>query len=145
MMNVFTTLSVPELSRLARRTALVAAALGALALVVSLVVGYVLFGVGACLGLLMALGNFRLIVRSTAKAASSGQEHTRRPLVTNTLGRLGAISVVALLLAWLVPPLGFGVVVGLALFQFVLLANVVTSLLRDSALRDPTLPDASGG
>src|SRR5579872_6479840 len=124
MMNVFSTLSVPELSRLARRTALVAALLGALALVVSVVVGYALFGVGACLGLLMALGNFRLIVRSTAKAASSGQEHTRRPLVTSTLGRLGVISAVALLLAWLVRPLGFGVVVGLALFQFTLLANV---------------------
>lgn len=139
MMNVFSTLSVPELSRLARRTALVAAALGALALVVSIVAGYALFGVGACLGLVMALGNFRLIVRSTAKAASSGQEHTRRPLVTNTLGRLGAISAVALVLAWLVTPLGFGVIVGLALFQFVLLANVVTSLLRDSAPRDPAV------
>jgi len=139
MMNVFSTLSVPELSRLARRTALVAALLGALALVVSVVVGYALFGVGACLGLLMALGNFRLIVRATAKAASSGLEHTRRPLVTNTLGRLGLISAVALLLAWLVRPLGFGAIVGLALFQFVLLANVVTSLLRDSALRDPAV------
>jgi hypothetical protein len=145
MMNVFSTLSVPELSRLARRTALVAAVLGALALVVAVVVGYPLFGVGACLGLLMALGNFRLIVRSTAKAASSGLEHTRRPLVTNTLGRLGVISAVALLLAWLVTPLGFGTIVGLALFQFVLLANVVTSLLRDSALRDQPMGDPAMG
>jgi hypothetical protein len=145
MMNVFSVLSVPELSRLARRTALAAAALGALALVVSVVLGYALFGVGAGLGLVLALGNFRLIVRSTAKAASSGQEHTRRPLVTSTLGRLGALSAVALLLAWLVRPLGFGVIVGLALFQFVLLGNVVTGLLRDSALRPPVLGDAPLG
>jgi hypothetical protein len=138
MMNVFSALSVPALSRLARRTALVASVLGGLAVVVSAVVGYVLFGIGACLGLVLALANFRLIVRSTARAASSGEEHTRRPLVTSTLGRLGAISVVALLLAWLVRPLGFGVIVGLALFQFTLLANVVTSLLRDSALHDTT-------
>jgi hypothetical protein len=138
MMNVFSALSVPALSRLARRTALVASVLGGLAVVVSAVVGYVLFGIGACLGLVLALANFRLIVRSTARAASSGEEHTRRPLVTSTLGRLGAISVVALLLAWLVRPLGFGVIVGLALFQFTLLANVVTSLLRGPALHDTT-------
>ena len=138
MMNVFSALPVPQLSRLARRTALVAAAIGALCLVVTSIVGYALFGVGACLGLAMAMGNFRLIVRSTAKAAAAGQEHTRRPLVASTLGRLGLISVVALLLAWLVRPLGFGTIVGLALFQFTLLANVVMSLLRDAALRDPS-------
>ena len=139
MMNVFSTLSVPQLSRLARRTALMAAALGVLGFVVSSVVGYALFGVGACLGLGIALVNFRLIVRSTAKVAASGDAHTRRPLVTSTLGRLGVISVVSLVLAWFVRPLGLGTIVGLALFQFVLLVNVVTSLVRDA-----TLHEASG-
>jgi hypothetical protein len=136
MTNLFAALTVPQLSGLARRTALAALAMAIVALVVSVVVGYALFGVGTCVGLALAMGNFRLIARSTAKAAASRREAKRRPLVTNTLARLGAISVVALVLAWLVPPLGFGVLVGLALFQFTLLANVVVTLVRDPAMGD---------
>lgn len=134
MTNLFAALSVPQLSGLARRTALLALAMAVLALVVSGLVGYVLFGLGMCIGLAMAMGNFRLIARSTAKAAASQREAKRRPLVTNTLARLGVISAVALVLAWLVTPLGFGVIVGLALFQFMLLANVVLTLVRDPAM-----------
>lgn len=136
MMNLFSGLSVPQLSKLARRTALAASAGGVVVLAVSSVIGYALFGVGACLGLGLALVNFRLIVRTTAKAAASQRERNRRPLATNTLLRLGVISVIALVLAWLVAPLGFGIIVGLALFQFALLANVVTTILRDPAMRD---------
>lgn len=135
MVNVFAGLSVPQLSGLARRTALVAIGLGAVALVASTVAGAPLFGVGACLGLGMAMVNFRLIVRATVKASASEREDHKRPLATNTLGRLGIITAVALLLAWFVRPLGFGTIVGLALFQFTLLANVLGMLLRDPAMR----------
>lgn len=135
MVNVFSSLSVPQLSSLARRTALVAVGLGALALVIALVLGYPLVGVGACLGLAMAMVNFRLIARATVRASASEREDKKRPLVTNTLGRLGAISAVALLLAWLERPLGLGTIVGLAVFQFTLLSNVVVSLLRDPSMR----------
>lgn len=135
MVNVLSALSVPQLSALARRTALVALGLAVVGLVVTVVLGVPLAGLGVCLGLAMALVNFRLIARSTARASAAAEPARRRPLVTSTLGRLGAISVIALLLAWLVRPLGFGTIVGLALFQFALLANVVTSLLRDPGLR----------
>jgi dipeptide/tripeptide permease len=136
MMTLFSALSVPQLSKLARRTALAASAAGVVALVVSSLIGYALFGVGMCLGLGLALANFRLIVRSTAKAAAARRQGGRRPLVANTLARLGVISVIALVLAWLVAPLGFGIIVGLAVFQFALLANVVTALVRDPAMRE---------
>ncbi len=137
MANLFSALSVPQLSSLARRTALVALCLGVAGVALSSVVGHALFGVGLCLGLALAMGNFRFIARSTAKAARSEREHKRRPLVANTLLRLGLISAVCLLLAWLVGPLGFGAIVGLALFQFALLANVVLTLVRDPAVGDP--------
>lgn len=136
MANLFSAFSVPQLSSLARRTALVAVAIAVAGLAVTLVVGHLLFGVGMCLGLAVALANFRLIVRSTAKAAAAQRERNRRPIVTNTLARLGVISVIALVLAWLVAPLGFGLIVGLAVFQFALLANVVTTLLRDPNMRE---------
>lgn len=135
MVNVFSSMSVPQLSGLARRTALVAAGMGVIALVASFALGYDLFGLGVCLGLLMALGNFRLIVRATAKASAVASAGARRPLVMNTLGRLGLISVVALVLAWLVRPFGFGTIIGLALFQFTLLANSLVTLLRDPSMQ----------
>ena len=54
----------------------------------------------------------------------------RRPLAMNTLGRLMAMTVVALVLAWVEPPLGLGIIGGLAVFQFLLLANVTRSMLK---------------
>jgi hypothetical protein len=139
MVNLFSGFSVPQISTVARRTVLVAGGVGALALVLGVVAGYPLFGVGVCLGLAMALGNFRLISRATVKAASSADENKRRPLVFNTLGRLGVISVIALGITFFIEPLGFGTLIGLALFQFSLLANVVVTMLRNPLMGDATL------
>jgi hypothetical protein len=139
MVNLFSGFSVPQISTVARRTVLVAGGVGALALVLGVVAGYPLFGVGICLGLAMALANFRLISRATVKAASSADENKRRPLVFNTLGRLGVISVVALVITFFVEQLGFGTLIGLALFQFSLLANVVVTMLRNPLMGDATL------
>ena len=66
-------------------------------------------------------------------------ENKRRPLVFNTLGRLGVISVIALGITFFVEPLGFGTLIGLALFQFSLLANVVVTMLRNPLMGDATL------
>jgi dipeptide/tripeptide permease len=131
MLNVFSSFSVPQLTRLARRTALSAVLIGIVAVVVSATVGYALTGVGVCIGLTMALANFRMISRATVKASASAQENKRRPLVMNTLGRLGVITVIALGLVLVSRELGFGALVGLAILQFTLLANVTISLVRD--------------
>jgi hypothetical protein len=139
MVNLFSSFSVPQISTVARRTVLVASGVGAVALVLGVVAGYPLFGIGICLGLVMALGNFRLISRATLKAAASEDENKRRPLVFNTLGRLGCISVVALVITFFVEPLGFGTLIGLAVFQFSLLANVVVTMLRNPLMGDTTL------
>lgn len=144
MVNVFSALSVPQLSGLARRTALVAVGLGVVALVAAVVLGSPLFGVGACLGLAMAMVNFRLIARTTARAAAVERESHARPLVTNTLGRLGIISVIALVLAWFIRPLGFGTIVGLAVFQFTLLSSVLTTLLRDPDMQGAAVQGDGG-
>ncbi|HML01712.1 MAG TPA: hypothetical protein VK428_16130 [Acidimicrobiales bacterium] len=132
MSSLFSSLSVPQLSTLSRRSALVAGILGVVAVIVSLVVGHGLFGIGMAMGLGLAMANFRLVARSAAKAATSGRQG--RPLVGNTLLRLAVMSAVCLVLAWLVGPLGFGAIVGLALFQFTLLASVFMILLREPAM-----------
>lgn len=131
MVNVFSHFSLPQISAVARRTAVAATCVGLLAVVVSVVLGHPLVGVGVVLGLVMALGNFRLIARATVKATASGREDKRRPLVFNTLGRLGVITVAAFALVFVNQQLGFGTLVGLAAFQFTLLSNVVVCMLRD--------------
>ncbi|HTX62504.1 MAG TPA: hypothetical protein VMD28_02620, partial [Acidimicrobiales bacterium] len=88
---------------------------------------------GLCIGIALGIGNFRLIVRSVLKVGRREEGNKRRPLAMNTLGRLMAMTVVALALAWVKPPLGLGMIGGLAVFQFLLLANVTRSMLRAGA------------
>ena len=145
MVNLFSQFSLPQISVVARRTVLAGAGVGLAALVVGVLTGYPLVGLGICLGLGLALVNFRLVSRATVKAASSPHENKRRPLAVNTLGRLGAISVVALGITFVLAQLGFGILIGLAVFQFTLLANVVVSMLRNPLMGDThvgtALPD----
>jgi hypothetical protein len=133
MVNVFSNFSVPQISSMARRTALAALGIGSGALVLLVIVGHPLVGLGVCVGLAMALVNFRLISAATVKASTRGREDNRRPLALNTLGRLAVISAIALGLVFVSRPLGFGTLMGLAVFQFLLLANVVVTMLRDPA------------
>jgi len=143
MASAFSQFSLPEISAVARRTVLSAAVVGVVALVGLTVVGYGLIGLGLCVGLALALVNFRLISRSTIKQASSAKENKRRPLAMNTLGRLGVLTVVALGLVWLSHLVGLGAIVGLAIFQFMLLGNVMVLMVR--AGRVATMPGDDGG
>ncbi|MHB1488404.1 MAG: ATP synthase subunit I [Acidimicrobiales bacterium] len=130
MIQQFSILSLPQLSSVARRTALGSLIIGAVALVGLALAGYPLVGLGACVGLGLALGNFRMISSAVGKVSKSDRESKRRPLAMNTLARLGVLSVIAVALLLLVPQLGFGALIGLAVFQFVLLANVTVSMIK---------------
>jgi hypothetical protein len=132
MINAFSQFSLPQISTVARRTTLGALVVGTVALVGLGLLDYALVGLGICLGLAIALGNFRLIQAATVKATRSEREDKRRPLALNTLGRMIAITVVALGLVFLSHQLGLGVLIGLAVFQFMLLTNVVMAMLKDT-------------
>jgi hypothetical protein len=142
VVNPLSHFSLPQISAVARRTVLVGCGVGAAALVVAVVTGYPLVGLGIWLGLAMALVNFRLISRATVRASASADENKRRPLAFNTLGRLGVISVIALGITFFVRQLGFGILIGLAFFQFTLLGNVVVSMLHDPLMGDATMGTA---
>lgn len=144
MINVFSHFSLPQISTVARRTALAALAVGVVALVGLALLDQVLAGLGFCLGLGMALMNFRLIQVATVKATASEREDKRRPLAMNTLGRMGAITVVALAIVFVSRPLGFGVLIGLAVFQFMLIANVVVAMLHDQEVSTPSEGEEPG-
>jgi hypothetical protein len=126
------TLSLPEIAQVARRAALGALAAGVVALGIGLVLGHIVTAFGGCLGLGLGLVNFRMVARSVEKASRAPQAARRRPLATSTLGRLGAVSAIAIALLLVDAPLGFGVLVGLAFFEFVLLANVTVSMIRST-------------
>ena len=127
---MFANFSLPDVARVSRRTVIGGLVTGALGLVASLIFDAPLLGVGLCVGIGMGVFNFRLIQRSVAKIGERDDESHRRPLAMNTLGRLGAISVVALGVLLLSRDLGLGLLVGLALFQAILLVNVTRSMFK---------------
>lgn len=110
--------------------------LGIVALVALLFFGQPWAAVGLCLGIGLGMANFRLVIRSVLRVGKREDTNKRRPLALNTLGRLMAITVVALLLAWVLTPLGLGMLGGVALFQFVLLGGVTRSMLKAAKLSD---------
>lgn len=144
---MFDRFSLPDLARVSRRTMLAALVAGVVGLVALTFLGQPWAGVGLCVGLALGISNFRLVQRSVARVGDRMPTNRRRPLAVNTMGRMGAITVVALGLLFVLPPFGFGLLGGLALFQFLLLGNVTRSML--SARSVPGLsflgPDAGGG
>ena len=122
--------NLPDVAAVARRTMVGALVVGVVGLAALLFFDQPWAALGLCIGLGMGMGNFRLIVRSVVKVGKRAQANKRRPLAMNTLSRLMAMTVVALVLVWFVTPLGFGIVGGMALFQFILLANVTRSMLK---------------
>jgi hypothetical protein len=127
---MFERFQLPDVAAVARRTMLSALIVGVLGLVVLLLFSQTWAALGLCVGIALGIGNFRLIVRSVVKVGRRAEGSKRRPLAMNTLGRLMAMTVVALVLAWVKPPLGLGIIGGLAIFQFLLLANVTRSMLK---------------
>lgn len=122
--------NLPDVAAVARRTMVGALVVGVVGLAALLFFDQPWAALGLCIGLAMGMGNFRLIVRSVVKVGKRAQTNKRRPLAMNTLSRLMVMTVVALVLVWVITPLGFGIVGGMALFQFILLANVTRSMLK---------------
>jgi len=124
--------SLPDLARISRRSVFGAVAAGVAGLIICLVLGAALVGLGLCIGIALGIANFRMVQGSVAKAGNRPGPK-RRPLALNTLSRLAIITAVALGLLFVSFDLGFGVMAGLALFQFLLLFSVIRSLIKSGA------------
>jgi len=123
--------TLPELGRVLKRTVYAAIGLGAVALIVSGVLGYIIFGLGVCLGLGLGVMNIRLIVQQTGRVSASQTAHRIRALASITTFRIGAMTAVIVLLVLLAQPLGFGTLGGVAVFYFIFLGNLVIPLLKN--------------
>lgn len=127
---LFEQLPVPEIARLLRRAAISGLAVGTVALVLGIVFGHPLAGLGAVLGLGLGLLNIRLITRSVLKVNAAEVANPKRVLAGRTLVRLAGTTTVVIGLLLVSVQLGFGTAGGIAVFYFLLLANLVRSILQ---------------
>ncbi|MGH4010624.1 MAG: hypothetical protein ACRDTH_21100 [Pseudonocardiaceae bacterium] len=112
------------------RAALVAAGLGVASFVVLTPMGYPLAAAFFCGGLGLGLLNTRLVQRSAARFAASGDPSKRRFAVA-VLARLALITVLAVGLALVVQPEGLGVFAGLAALQLLMIFMVSVPLVKE--------------
>lgn len=127
---MFERFQLPDIAAVARRTMIAALVVGVVGLAALLFFDQPWAALGLCIGLGMGMANFRLILRSVMKVGARAVANKRRPLAMNTLSRLMLMTVVALVLVWVEPPLGLGIIGGVAVFQFLLLANVTRAMLK---------------
>jgi len=127
---MFAHFELPDIGDVSRRTVAASLLVGLIGLVAALSFGHLWFGVGGCIGLALGTVNYRLAGVSVDKVAATGTDNPKRPLATNTLGRLGIVTVIALGLTFVNKGLGFGVLIGLAVFQFLLIFNVARSMAK---------------
>lgn len=112
-----------------RRSALLGAVIGVVATVVCTVEGHPLMGVFGFLGLGLGAYNNKLLQKSVLRYATQpeiGKKQFRR----GVMGRLGIITMLALVLGLLVQPDGLGVFVGLAVFQILMLVGAAVPVFR---------------
>jgi hypothetical protein len=112
-----------------RRSVMVAAGFGALAIVVLALLGHPWAGVFVCVGMALGAVNNALLQRSVARFTRSPQMG-RSQFSGRVLIRLGLITLLAFAVALLVRPDGFGVFAGLAGFQVLMLLGASVPVFR---------------
>lgn len=114
-------MSGPALSAGARlaRTLVLPAVLGAAAVVVAALAGHVLVGVLITVGLALGAVNGVLAERAAMRLAPTDDKSV---IIGGSMRRLGLITVLALIIVVLARPLGWTVLIGLAVYQLLTLA-----------------------
>lgn len=113
-----------------RRALLMGGVAAAAALVVGTTLGHVDIGALIALGFLLGAWNANLVRAAAPKVMRDGVLD-RRGFGVSGARRLGYVTLIVLLVAIGFRPNGWTVVVGLAAFQLILVANTVGSLLRE--------------
>jgi hypothetical protein len=135
--NAFGVLEPAMLPAFLRRLTVCAVVLGAVGFVVALLFGSPLGAVGIILGVAVGFLNIRAVdrqVSSTDVDADATRKAVRKAVGSRSLFRLGAITVVAVALVVIEPPLGIGIVVGLVVFQLAFVGNVIGAALARGGL-----------
>ncbi|MCH9669449.1 MAG: ATP synthase subunit I [Actinomycetia bacterium] len=100
-----------------------------LATVVAALLGHPLFGAFFGIGLGLGLIN-ALLVRRAVFSITADDHPLKRKMAVNSATRVLAISAIGLVIAFLFRPLGLGVLLGLALFQVILVLSTSLPVLK---------------
>lgn len=112
-----------------RRSTVLSAVIGALAIIMLSIAGHPLMGVFGAVGLGLGAYNNRLLQRSVLRYATDetmDKKRFRRGVVT----RLGAVTLIGVGCAVLVQPDGLAVFVGLAVFHVIMLIGAALPVFR---------------
>jgi uncharacterized membrane protein len=112
-----------------RRSAVLSVALGAVAIVVTALIGHPLIGVFGSLGLALGAANNYLLQKSVIRYGMD-ETITKKQFRRGVVRRLGAITLVAFGIALLVRPDGLAVFGGLAVFHVIMLIGAAVPVFR---------------
>jgi ATP synthase I chain len=113
-----------------RRSSVIAAFLGGLATIALSIAGHPFMGLFVCLGLALGAVNNRLLQLSVIKYATANGEITKGRFRGGVMGRLGTITIIAIIIALIDRPDGLGVFAGLAAFQVLMLVGAALPIFR---------------
>jgi hypothetical protein len=112
------------------RLVLIACPIAGLAgLIVLGVLGYPVAGIAFCVGLFMGFMNSRMVIAQAAKFTQL-ENPDKRALAFGVLQRLGALTAIAFLIAFAFRPQGFAVLIGLAVFQLLMMGAATGAMVR---------------
>jgi ATP synthase I chain len=129
---MFADLEVGALSRIMRPTILSAVVAGVVAVGVALLLSSTPAAVGIVIGIAVAILNVRMLGARVTKVETDGTNDNkvvRKILRRGSAVRLLLVTVVAIGLVLVNPPLGIGMVVGLVIFQIAFVLNAGRAVL----------------
>ena len=127
---MLTAFPLTEVDRIVRRTAYSTIAAGIAGAALAILLGQPLVAPGLALGIALAIANHRVFQSSAMRFTTPEGLLSRKPFAGSVALRLGACTAVAIGLLIVARPMGWGVVAGLAVFQFMMLLNALVSLAR---------------
>jgi hypothetical protein len=127
--GMFSQFPLIGVDKVLKRTLMGAIVVGVVGSALAIIIGYPLFAPGLILGLILALINHRVFQSSALHFTSSEGKVRRKPFVGSVFLRLGACTVVAILLVIYAPLAGWGTIAGLAIFQLLMLLNAAVALI----------------
>jgi hypothetical protein len=112
-----------------RRSAIIGAVLGIIAVVVTSLQGHPLMGIFGCVGIALGAVNNRMLQLSVI-AYANDPKMTKKRFRNGVFGRLGGITLIAISIGLLLRPDGLGVFAGLAVFQILMLVGAAFPVFR---------------
>lgn len=125
--------SVTEGTSHVLRVLVLPVAVALVAVVVAAFVGHLSVGLLVATGVGLGAANGLLMEQATAKLTPEANQ-TRKVIVKSSMGRLGLVSAVALLIAFLARPNGWVLLLGLACYQLLALLATIGAAAREARL-----------